>query len=78
VRTVVSGLWDVYDGTAPDLMLGVFKRLADGKTAVAALADSQPGFLEKLRQSGQDEPWMHPYFWTVYTAAGDDRTRFEK
>jgi hypothetical protein len=31
-----------------------------------------------LRDTKQDEPWLHPYFWAVYTAAGDDRTRFEK
>jgi CHAT domain-containing protein len=78
VRTVVSGLWDVYDGTAPDLMLDMFNGLAGGKTVVASLADSQRNFLSKLRDSGQDEPWLHPYFWAVYTAAGDDRTRFEK
>ena len=78
VRTVVSGLWDVYDGTAPDLMLGLFNGLADGKTVSASLAGSQRAFLQRLRASKQDEPWLHPYFWAVYTAAGDDRTRFEK
>ena len=78
VRTVVSGLWDVYDGTAPDLMLETFKQLADGKTVMASLASSQRMFLKKLRDSSEDEPWLHPYFWAVYTATGDDRTRFEK
>ena len=78
VRTVVSGLWDVYDGTAPDLMHGTFKELVNGKAVVSALASSQRAFLQKLRDSKQDEPWLHPYFWAVYTAAGDDRTRFEK
>ena len=77
-RTVVSGLWDVYDGTAPDLMRGFFERLAKGPTAVAALAGAQRTFVANLRASGQDEPWLHPYFWAVYTAAGDDRTGFEK
>jgi CHAT domain-containing protein len=75
---VVSGLWDVYDGTVPDLMHGMFKELVAGKTAVAALASSQRSFVRKLRDSKEDEPWLHPYFWAVYTAAGDDRTRFEK
>lgn len=78
VRTVVSGLWDVYDGTAPELMQGFFTKLKDGKTVPASLAGSQRGFLKRLRTSGQEEPWLHPYFWAVYTAAGDDRTRFEK
>jgi CHAT domain-containing protein len=78
VRTVVSGLWDVYDGTAPELMHGMFEELAAGRTAVAALANSQRTFVRKLRKTKEDEPWLHPYFWAVYTAAGDDRTRFEK
>ena len=74
--TVVSGLWDVYDATAPDLMLGFFKSLSKGRTAAQSLAESQRAFLDGLRASGDDEPWLHPYFWAVYTVAGDDRTRF--
>ena len=50
-NTVVSGLWDVYDETGPELMLGLFGGLADGKTAAAALAASQRAFLERLRRS---------------------------
>ncbi|MCA9247443.1 MAG: CHAT domain-containing protein [Planctomycetales bacterium] len=72
-RAVVSGLWDVYDGTAPDLIYGMFKRVADGMPVSEALADSQRVFLEKLRASKSAEPWLHPYFWAVYTVAGDDR-----
>ena len=78
VRTVVSGLWDVNDGSAPDLMHGTFKEMAAGKTVVAALASSQRAFLQKARVSKGSDVWLHPYFWAVYTAAGDDRTRFEK
>ena len=78
VRTVISGLWDVYDGSAPDLMHGMFKEMVNGKTTVGALAGSQRSFLQKRRDSKLDEPWLHPYFWAVYTAAGDDRTRFQK
>jgi CHAT domain-containing protein len=74
--TVVAGLWDVYDATAPDLMLGFFKGLAKGRPAAQALADSQRTFLAGLRSSGEDEPWLHPYFWAVYTVSGDDRTKF--
>ena len=55
-----------------------FKELAAGKAAVAALASSQRAFVQKLRDTKEDEPWLHPCFWAVYTAAGDDRTRFEK
>ena len=33
-RTVVSGLWDVYDGTAPqELMLSFFQNLAEGRSS---------------------------------------------
>jgi CHAT domain-containing protein len=75
-NTVISGLWDVYDGTAPDLMLGLFRRLAEGQPAATALAGTQRGFLKALRASPKDEPYLHPYFWAVYTCAGDERTRF--
>ncbi len=77
-RTVVSGLWDVYDGTAPELMKGFFQRLAAGAPACEALAGSQRAFLARLRASRGVEPWLHPYFWAVYTAAGDPRTAFGK
>jgi len=61
---VVSGQWDVYDGTGPELMKGLFQGVAAGKSAPAALAASQRAFLAKLR-AGKDnaDPWFHPYFW---------------
>jgi CHAT domain-containing protein len=77
-RTVVAGLWDVYDGTAPDLIRGLLERVAAGQAVPAALAQSQREFLKKLRASGDAEPWLHPYFWAVYTVAGDDRTGARK
>jgi CHAT domain-containing protein len=77
-RTVVAGLWDVYDGTAPELIRGLLVRVAAGQAAPAALAQSQREFLKKLRTSGDAEPWLHPYFWAVYTVAGDDRTGARK
>ena len=72
-RCVVSGQWDVYDGTGPELMRGLVQGVASGKPAAASLAASQREFLAKLRASKDPEPWLHPYFWAVYTAAGDDR-----
>jgi CHAT domain-containing protein len=75
-RTVVSGLWDVYDETAPELMNGLFTRMARGEPAAAGLADAQRAFLAKQKASAKVEPYIHPYFWAVYTAAGDDRTRW--
>lgn len=74
-RTVIAGVWDVYDGTGPELMNGLFHELVAGKPVPQALADSQRAFLSRLRQSDQVEPWLHPYFWAVYTVTGDDRTR---
>ena len=72
-RTVVSGLWDVYDGTGPTLMKGAFERLAKGESAPRAVAQSQRAMLKKLREAKDAEPWLHPYFWAVYTVAGNDR-----
>ncbi len=73
-KTVVSGLWDVFDKTAPELIDGFHERLARGESSAAALANSQRAFLEKYRSTGEAEPYLHPYFWAVYTVAGDDRT----
>ncbi len=77
-RSVISGQWDIYDGTGPELMRGFFDHLAEGKCAPAALAESQRQFLERLRSSHEPEPWLHPYFWAVFTVAGDDRIIFKR
>jgi CHAT domain-containing protein len=76
-RAVVSGLWDVYDGTGPELMNGFFQNLHAGLSAPEALAASQRSFLRKLRESEEPEPWLHPYFWAVYKYFGDDRVRLK-
>src|SRR5205085_7762998 len=57
-RTVVSGLWDVYDDTAPQLMNGFFERFAKGESVAAALHNSQRAFVARLRGSGKSEPWL--------------------
>ena len=54
------------------------KRPAEGKSTVAALTGSQRAFLANLRASKSSDPWLHPYFWAVYTTTGDDRTRFQR
>ncbi|MGE0607599.1 MAG: CHAT domain-containing protein [Pirellulales bacterium] len=75
--TVVSGLWDVYDDTGP-LVLGEFLNdLALEKPAPQALAAAQRAFLAKRRQEGPGDPWIHPYFWSVYTISGSDLTAFK-
>ncbi|QDU94489.1 CHAT domain-containing protein [Lignipirellula cremea] len=76
-NTVVSGLWDVYDGTGPLLMRSFFEKLNDGDTAVSALASAQRDFLAGRRRNGPSDPWIHPYFWAVYTSAGSDTCRLE-
>src|SRR5262249_30294563 len=77
-RTVVSGLWDVYDETAPDLMNGLFVGLRKGKGIAEALAQSQRAFLARAKASPKPDPFIHPYFWSVYTVCGDDRTRWAR
>ena len=74
-RTIVSGLWDVYDETGPLLMQGFFKQLTTGAAAPKALANSQRAFLKQHRADASD-PWAHPYFWSVYVINGDERTSF--
>jgi CHAT domain-containing protein len=72
-RVVVAGLWDVYDLTAPDLMRGCLTRLAAGVPAARALKEAQKAFLDGQRAKPGDQPYIHPYFWAVYSALGDDR-----
>jgi CHAT domain-containing protein len=76
-RTVIAGQWDIYDRSGPEIMRELFTQLAEGKPAYQALALSQRQFLAKLRASAEPEPWLHPYFWSVFTVCGDDRTAFQ-
>jgi hypothetical protein len=74
--TVVSGLWDVYDGTGPMLMKSFFAELVAGQPSAAALAGAQRKFLADRRKEGAGDPWIHPYFWAVYAVSGSERTTF--
>jgi len=76
--TIVSGLWDVYDATGPLLMNAFFTHLVQGQTAATALANSQRDFLRDRRKEGPSDPWIHPYFWSVYTLSGSDKASVEK
>lgn len=60
-RTIVSGLWDVYDETGPLLMQGFFKQLTTGAAAPKALANSQRAFLKQHRADASD-PWAASVF----------------
>lgn len=75
-RTVVSGIWDIYDATAPDIMNDFWKNISQEISAPHALADAQRNYLKIWREFPQ-EPLRfltHPYYWAVFTVAGDDRT----
>ena len=75
--TVVSGLWDVYDGTGPLLMKSFFSELVSGQPAAVSLAAAQRSFLADRRKEGPGDPWIHPYFWAVYTLSGSELTALE-
>lgn len=74
--TVVSGLWDIFDATAPDIVRGFCTRLDAGGGAAAALAGSQREYLARWRAADPEVMRFltHPYYWAVFTVAGDDRT----
>ena len=69
-RSVLSGLWDVYDGTAPDLIRRFHEQVLAGKGPSQALAESQREFLNNQRLSAESNPYLHPYFWSVFCVAG--------
>lgn len=71
-RTVLSGLWDIYDGTAPLLMMLFHEQVRAGRAPSEALAVSQREFLNAIRKRPGPQPWIHPYFWAVFGVAGAD------
>ena len=75
-RTVISGLWDIYDATSPDLMADVYRQLHSGSTVSASLSQAQRNHLNTWRVAPQQPLRFltHPYYWAVFTVAGDDRT----
>lgn len=76
---VIAGVWDVYDLTGTILIHGLMRNLAEGKSIVSALSESQRNFLKEQRASnGKQNPWTHPYFWAVYTLTGNGNIRYEK
>jgi CHAT domain-containing protein len=72
-RAVVAGLWDVYDLTAPELLDGFLSRLASGTPAARSAKEAQKEFLDKYRAADGIQPFVHPYFWAVYSVLGDDQ-----
>ena len=59
-RSVLAGLWDVYDGTAPELMGDTLTRLAAGEPVGRAVSATRREFLRKYTATGKPEPYLHP------------------
>ena len=73
-KSIVSGLWDVYDDTAPQLMQNTMNSFAKGNPLRKALADGQREFLLARKTKGPSDLWIHPYFWAVYRCGGSGHT----
>lgn len=74
VRTVIDGVWDVYDATGTEIMDHVFEAMSQGIRTPDAVAQAQRRFIEDRRREGPGDPWIHPYFWAVYKVSGSDLT----
>jgi CHAT domain-containing protein len=73
-RNVIAGLWDVSDRSTSDLMIHLYRELADGLSPAEALRSAK---LALLRSSG---PYRKPYYWApfqLYTRSAPfaDRSR---
>lgn len=75
-KSVVSGLWDVYDDTAPELIRSTMTNFHGGQTISRSLAEAQREFLRVRKEAGASDPWVHPYFWAVYTCSGGGHSKF--
>ena len=74
-KSIISGLWDVYDDTAPELVKSTMIHFKSGQSISRALADAQRDFLKKRKESGPSDPWIHPYFWAVYNCSGGGHSK---
>ncbi|MCA9174990.1 MAG: CHAT domain-containing protein [Planctomycetales bacterium] len=74
-KSVISGLWDVYDDTAPELVMSTISHFKGGQTISRSLAESQRDFLAKQKHAGPSDPWIHPYFWAVYACSGGGHSK---
>lgn len=69
-KSIISGLWDVYDDTAPELVKSTMTHFNGGETISRSLAEAQRDFLKARKEAGPTDPWIHPYFWAVYNCSG--------
>ena len=74
-KSIISGLWDVYDDTAPELVKSTMTHFKAGESISRSLADAQRDFLQKRKEAGPSDPWIHPYFWAVYTCSGGGHSK---
>lgn len=64
VRAVAAASWPVDDEATADLMAVFYERLADGRTATAALRDAQTAIRN-------DPATAHPFYWAGFIITGD-------
>jgi CHAT domain-containing protein len=63
---VVMSLWNLNDGSTPEIMQGFYKQLDKGKPAAQSLRMAKLDYLN----SEPDHP--HPYYWAATVAVGAD------
>jgi CHAT domain-containing protein len=69
-ESVLASLWNVDDVETAHLMVGVFEKLAAGRSRSAALAETQRELIRRRRARHEA---AHPFFWAAFTLTGRDR-----
>ena len=64
-ESLVMSLWQVDDEATKELMVGYYKRLAEGRPRSSALRDIQLQLLSEPK-------YKHPYYWASFLPAGDN------
>ncbi|MBF0588628.1 MAG: tetratricopeptide repeat protein, partial [Magnetococcales bacterium] len=63
VESVINSLWEVSDAGTQALMIGLYKRLLEGKNAHQALRESQMEMMDSAE-------WGYPYIWSAFFMVG--------
>lgn len=67
-RSLLVSLWNVADGSTPDLMESFYRHLGDSGARAEALRKSKLDMID----SG---PFSHPYYWAPFVLSGDPGRR---